>query len=979
MTQELQARILQEVGIGVACHKIITDATGQAVDFEFIYANPGYESLTGFRAADLPGQKATAILSDSPLLHPPLLRTCAAIAADGGKRTIEIPWTRSGEKWLEVQITSPEKGLFTTLVTDCTPKKRLEAALKTESRFWNDVFNTIPGLFFMLRRGGPFVMWNHDLKMVLSATEEQMPALNFISLFADADQQRIAQLLDAVFEHGSGALEAALVARNGEKKPFHFSCHRIALLEIDYAIVSGFDLSERKRTERIISQAKEAAEAASRAKSEFLASMSHEIRTPMNAILGLAHLMAQTELTPEQRRYAVKIESSGRTLLGILNDILDFSKIEAGRMEVEHIDYCLTTVIEDLATIISGNAAAKDIEAMIIMDPSLPHWLKGDPSRLQQVLINLTGNAIKFTETGTVSVCIGQEKTSPPGIRFAIKDTGIGIGTDEIQRLFKPFSQVDSSDARRFGGTGLGLVICKRLVELMGGTIGVESTPGQGSTFWFRVPLEVGKPDDSLPLADSHGPMSVLVADDDEISRTSLTSIVKILGWNGTVVPSGPAAIEQLQQRPTACDVLLIDWRMPEMDGLETCRIIRSSGRTSKVPIIIMVTGHHREMVLSSADVGMVDAVLMKPVTPSTLYNTIIDIENRRCATMAVPTAPARKARLADLRVLVVEDNPINREVAKKILENDGARVEVVENGAEALDRLRHQAADFDVILMDAQMPILDGFEATRRIRHDLDLTDLPIIALSAGVFQSEREKCLNAGMNDFVAKPLDVDKLVYTILKHVGVSPPEMGQDHHSCPMVRMVASPLASLPGLDFHQALQRLGGDEKSLQRMLMQLSDHADDLIGDLHRFLDQGQIRLAAALLHKLRGGAGNLGLTRLAELCAMAEGTLLNGPMNPVAPLLDQLHTALGELQTALGTLAKLDQTTTTLPMEKERLEELMNLLADGNLEALPLYEFLSPALMAMIGPQPGADLKRAMDGLEFNQAWHIINQGLQQ
>ncbi|WP_130473007.1 ATP-binding protein, partial [Candidatus Magnetaquicoccus inordinatus] len=355
----------------------------------------------------------------------------------------------------------------------------------------------------------------------------------------------------------------------------------------------------------------------------------------------------------------------------IINDILDFSKIEAMRLEIERIDYSLTTVLDEIAIIIAGNAASKDLETAIVIDPALPQWLKGDPSRLQQVLINLAGNAIKFTDTGKVALYVRREQTDPPRVRFSVEDTGIGIAEEQLQRLFQPFMQVDSSDARRFGGTGLGLVICKRLVELMGGEIGVNSVLHQGSEFWFTLPLEEGVNchfDPNSALAN----LSVLVVDDDMIAREALASIVKILGWNGEEVDSGYAALEHLRDH-LPYDVLLLDWKMPGMDGLETSRRIRATTPHQRSPLVIMVTAYHREVVLQSSSSEWVDAVLMKPVTPSSLYNAVLDIERVRSGNLPLAVPKDDRRRLAGIQVLLVEDNVTNQEVAQKILENNGA------------------------------------------------------------------------------------------------------------------------------------------------------------------------------------------------------------------------------------------------------------------------------------------------------------------
>ena len=480
------------------------------------------------------------------------------------------------------------------------------------------------------------------------------------------------------------------------------------------------DIRTRRKLDAELLRAKEMAEKAAASKSEFLANMSHEIRTPMNAVLGLAHLLAHTPLNDEQQDYVTKISSSGRILLGILNDVLDFSKIDANFLRLEETTFQIAAIFNDLSSIMSINGAMKNLELAVAIDPAIPLWVIGDPIRLQQVLINLSGNAIKFTERGEVVVQakLAKRAAGKAFVCFTVQDTGIGMTDAQKLRLFEPFSQADASTTRRFGGTGLGLAICKRLVELMGGNITVDSAPGLGSTFSFTIAFaEVPDAASAHPVT-SLDPLHVLVVDDSAIARTALAMNIGSLGWQSDIVGSGDAALVRLSlplDKPY--DVVLIDWQMPGMDGLETSRRIRQNLQADELPIIIMVSAFVRDEALHSKAQGQVDAVLSKPVTASMLYDTLAEAIARRRGNKecALPeNVMDGKPRLVGLRVLLVEDNVINQRVARTILEKEGGIVTVVDDGQAAVDWLSTRRQEVNIVLMDVQMPGMDGVEAPR-------------------------------------------------------------------------------------------------------------------------------------------------------------------------------------------------------------------------------------------------------------------------
>jgi PAS domain S-box-containing protein len=843
-------------------------------------------------------------------------------------------------------------------------QKRLDQRLRDQQFYTRSLIESNIDAIMTTDPSGIITDANKQMEALTGCTRDELIGAPFKNYFTDPERAE-ASIWLVLSQKKVTDYELTVRARDGKETVVSYNA--TTFYDRDRRLQGVFaaarDITERKRLDQVLQEknvelegATSVAEKANLAKSNFLSSMSHEIRTPMNAIIGMSYLALKTDLTPRQRDYIRKIKGSGQHLLSIVNDILDFSKIEAGKLTVEHTEFELEKVLDNVANLITEKTSAKGLELVFDVDKNVPPNLIGDPLRLGQILINYSNNAVKFTEAGEIDIVIRlKEETEKDVLIYCeVKDTGIGLTAEETGRLFQSFSQADTSITRKFGGTGLGLAISKKLAELMSGDVGVSSEPGKGSTFWFTARLGKGtaQPRSRALPGDLRG-KRVLVVDDNENARLVLGELLTGMRLKVDQSESGHAAIGAVNRADAEgapYQIVFLDWLMPDMNGIDTARRLRELP-LSRMPRMMMVTAYGREDVIKGAEDAGIEDLLIKPVRASVLFDAVVRmlggaVDEPRTAGDAPSDAAEMLAAVRGARILLVEDNELNQEVATELLRDAGFVVDIAENGQAAIEKVK--AESYDIVLMDMQMPVMDGVTATREIRKDERLKDLPIVAMTANAMQGDRDRCMAAGMNDHVAKPIEPEDLWKALLKWIRLKRPPVTAPALVAPLPG-TPTPLAEeLPpeveGLDTATGLRRVLGRKPLYLSMLRKFAAGQKMATAEIHKALVAMDWETAERLIHTLKGVSGSIGATLVQKRAETVEAAIKTRQFRdavdgPLGELSDSLQALVGHLERTLPPVMDQDLVTVEEADLKVVCDTLEALLRGDDAEAGNLLE----------------------------------------
>ncbi|MBD1556182.1 response regulator [Vibrio sp. S9_S30] len=889
-------------------------------------------------------------------------------------------------------------------------QRETEQEVKRQLELNQHIIDSIPNPTYYRNRLGEYLGVNEQFCEFMGLKVDDVLGNHIETLFND-DTVHLLKRHELELLQGTKRIEFEMMLTNGNGEERDLIVYEAPFYDQNNGIMgivgTFMDVTKTKQLERALIESKDSADKLSKIKGDFLANMSHEIRTPMNAIMGMTHLVLSSGLEKQQRVYVEKIDDASKQLLGIINDILDFSKVEAGKLQIENTEFCLDKVLDNLANVLSGKSEDKGVELIFNVSPNIPNRLTGDPLRLGQVLINLAGNAVKFTKRGEVIVSVSEEARTDnlAVLRFSVEDTGIGMTPEQINNLFQAFNQGDTSTTRKYGGTGLGLSISQQLIQLMGGEIMVSSQYGAGSHFWFELELEVNEKAEAQEryLMTQH--KSALVIDDNDTARLIVASMLTDMMFDVDVASNAKDAYQMLKQQTKHYDLLLVDWRMPQIDGIQAIEHIIKHQLCPNAKIIL-ITAYGNQLDINSQYGHLIDGLVLKPISPSNLLDTIVDVLGSYITPndLKEPTENQAVPNISGTKILLVEDNITNQEIASTILEKEGATVSIANHGLQALDLLDKHT--FDLVLMDMQMPVMDGLTATKEIRKRYDKTTLPILAMTANAMREDVEACLNVGMNAHLAKPVDVPGLLAKISEFTqnqssyiseesciskesyqakeSYKPEESHKPkanhrtprtlngHANQPENKMSSEhTFPEIEGIDLKAGLHRLSGNAEIYFSTLKRFFKSQTNDMEELLHLANEQELEKAKDKLHAIKGASANLSVDFLYQHSSRMEKEIKNGQalsidnVKKMMAFVEMVNAQIHEAEEKPEDKITIDSNFHKL------LDQLNTALLEADTKALTIVEELQKYNLGDASPLN--QMRELLDSFQFDQAADIL------